>query len=57
MVKIDTCSICAVSPKIKWVVDDASEDNPEDEPHWGPIIEDKGKGNMGDYDPYDPENW
>lgn len=57
MVLLDTCCICAGSPKTKWVVDDASEDDPEDTPHWGPIILDKGKGNMGDYDPWNSDNW
>lgn len=57
MVILDTCHICAGSPTIKWVVDDAQEDTPEDEPHWGPIITDKGEGNMDDYDPWDSDNW
>ena len=56
MVIVDTCSICAGSPKIKWVVYNASDDDPEDT-DWGSIITDKGEGNMGSYDPWDPNNW
>lgn len=57
MVILDTCHICAGSPTPIWkVVDEADVDDPEN-PHWGPIILDKGEGNMDDYDPWDPDNW
>lgn len=56
MVILDICHICAGSPTLKWVVYEDNEDEPED-PHWGPIKPDKGVGNMGNYDPWDSDNW
>ena len=35
-----------------WNVDGGK--NPDDH---GPVIEDKGEGNNGDYDPWDSSNW
>ena len=52
----ETCSICAGSPTLNWKVDEPDVDDPEN-PHWGPIKPDKGKGNMGSYDPWDSDNW
>lgn len=52
----ETCNICAGSPTQIWKVDEPDVDNPEN-PHWGPIKPDKGKDNMGSYDPWDSANW
>lgn len=56
MVKVDTCHICAGSPTLNWKVDEPDVNDPEN-PHWGPIKPDKGKDNMGSYDPWDSKNW
>lgn len=56
VVIVDTCHICAGSPTLNWKVDEPDVDDPEN-PHWGPIKPDKGKDNMGSYDPWDSENW
>lgn len=56
MVIVDTCHICAGSPTLNWKVDEPDVNDPEN-PHWGPIKPDKGKDNMGSYDPWDSDNW
>lgn len=56
VVIVDTCHICAGSPTLNWKVDEPDVNDPEN-PHWGPIKPDKGKDNMGSYDPWDSENW
>lgn len=56
VVIVDTCHICAGSPTLNWKVDEPDVNDPEN-PHWGPIKPDKGKDNMGSYDPWDSANW
>lgn len=61
LVILDACSICAGSPTFVWDVDKAHKEGDEGEtpttPDWGPIIVDKGEGNMGNYDPWNSSNW
>ena len=53
----ETCSFCAGS--LKWTERPEPQDPevPEEPSSWGPIKPDKGKGNMGSYDPWDSANW
>ena len=50
VVDIETTETCLKA--VSWNVDGGK--NPDDH---GSIIEDKGEGNNGDYDPWNPDKW
>ena len=54
--EIEPTTLCSLSD---WHVDHTEDhDTPIiDDPSQGKIIYDKGKGQMGDYDPFEEENW
>ena len=51
IVDIETTEACLQA--VSWHVDGPGRPSTDQ----GPIIEDKGEGNNGDYDPWDSSNW
>lgn len=62
MVSCHSTTICAASPELTWHAGNNLDDHTHDEgeepdDNWGQILQDKGEGNNGSYDPWDIENW